>query len=48
MFLYNTVSEADLAEAAQKIEHSRENSTRTAQVDAAEAGNPKVKLYLTN
>ncbi len=48
MFLYNIVSEADLAEAAQKIERSRENSTRTAQVDAAEAGNPKVKPYLTN
>ncbi len=48
MFLYNTASEADLAEAAQKIERSRENSTSTAQTNAAEVGNPKVKPYLTN
>ncbi len=48
MFAYNAVSEADLAEAGQKIERSRENSTRTAQVHAAEAGDPKVKPYLTN
>lgn len=45
---YNIVSEADLADAARKIERGRENSLTTAQVTAPETRRSKMKSQLTN
>jgi integrase len=45
---YNIVSDADLAEAARKIERGQENSLSTAQVPALEEGRPTVKPQLIN
>jgi hypothetical protein len=45
---YNIVSETDLAEAARKIERSRENSLSTAQVAATGEASPKADPQLIN